>query len=298
MKDRSNLVLSDQEKSSSRSSLLEKHPVTAFFILAFLISWGGVFAITLPAGFPGQGETVDRLYGLVFLPMLAGPFLSALFLSTVLGGRNGVAALLPRLFIWHAGLFEYVVSFALIPACALTVLLSLSMVSPEFQPGFLASDSGFAALAPMLMLGIAVGFIEETGWTSFATSRLLHGRGVLTVAVSLGIVHGLWHLPVVVWASGEEYGAAIAPFFLTLWILALVTMRILAVWIFARTGSTFLAAVAHASHSGWLFVLWPLATTPVQDVIWTAAFATVGLATALTVYLFAPARSLKTGSSD
>lgn len=291
------MAMSDQEKSGSRSAFVERHPVTAFFTLAFLISWGGVFAITLPTGIPGQGEAVDRLYGLVFLPMLAGPFLSALILSAILGGRSDLAALLRRLFIWRAGLVEYVVSFALIPACALTVLLSISVVSPEFEPGFLASDSGFATFAPMLLMGFAVGLIEETGWTSFATSRLLHGRSVLTVAVSLGIVHGLWHLPVVVWASGAEYGAAIVPFFLTLWILALVTMRILTVWVFARTGSTLLAAVAHASHSGWLFVLWPLATTPVQDVIWTAAFAMVGLAAALIVFVFVPARNLKIGNS-
>ena len=182
------MAMSDQEKSGSRSAFVERHPVTTFFTLAFLISWGGVFAITLPTGIPGQGEAVDRLYGLVFLPMLAGPFLSALILSAILGGRSDLAALLRRLFIWRAGLVEYVVSFALIPACALTVLLSISVVSPEFEPGFLASDSGFATFAPMLLMGFAVGLIEETGWTSFATSRLLHGRGVLTVAVSLGIV--------------------------------------------------------------------------------------------------------------
>lgn len=281
--------MSNQEESGSKSTFFERYPVSAFFTLAFLISWGGVLAITLPTGIPGQGEAVDRLYGLVFLPMLAGPFLSALILSAALDGWRDLAALVRRLFIWRAGFVEYAVSFALIPACALTVLLSLSAVSPEFTPGFLAPGNGLAAYAPMLLMGFAVGLIEETGWTGFATSRLLNGRSVLFVAVSLGIVHGLWHLPVVVWASGEEYGSAIVPFFLTLWILALITMRILTVWIFARTGSTLLAAVAHASHSGWLFALWPLSTTPVQDVIWTAAFAMLGLATALTILMLVPA---------
>ena len=121
-----------------------------------------------------------------------------IILCAVLAGWGGIKALLRPLFIWRAGLVEYVVSFALIPVCALTVLLSLSLASPAFEPGFLASDSVFATIAPMLLLGLAVGLIEETGWTSFATSRLLHGRGVFTVAIGLGTVHGFWHLPVVV----------------------------------------------------------------------------------------------------
>ena len=66
--------------------------------------------------------------------------------------------------------------------------------------------------APMLLMGFAVGLIKETGLTGFATSRLLNGRRVLVVALSLGIVHGLWHLPMVIWASDEEYGSAIVPF--------------------------------------------------------------------------------------
>jgi hypothetical protein len=71
----------------------------------------------------------------------------------------------------------------------------------------------------------------------------------------------------------------------------------LTVWVFARTGSTLLAAVTHASHSSWLFALWLLATTPVQDVIWTAAFATLGLVAALAILLIAPASNLKMGNS-
>ena len=128
------IEMSNQEDRWSKIAFFERCPVAAFFTLAFLIFWGGVLTITLPTGIPSQGETVDRLYGLVFLPMLAGPFLSALILSAVLDGWRGLEVLLRRLFIWRAGFVEYVVSFALVPACALTGFLSLSAVSPEFTP--------------------------------------------------------------------------------------------------------------------------------------------------------------------
>jgi membrane protease YdiL (CAAX protease family) len=267
---------------------LGRHPVAAFLALAFLISWGGVLAITLPTGIPGSGEALDRLYGSVFLPMLAGPLLSALIVSAFLGGWAGLKRLLRGFTIWRAKPVEYAASFLLIPACALAVLLTLSAVTPAFTPGFLGPNSGFALIALTLAGGLVVGLIEETGWTGFAVSRLLRGHTVLVVAVGLGLIHGFWHLPVTLWAEGAEFGLVFIPYFLAAWVLAIIVMRILIVWVFARTGSTLLAAVAHASHTGWLFVVWPPATTPVQDVIWTAAFGALGLAAVLSVVSLAP----------
>jgi membrane protease YdiL (CAAX protease family) len=196
--------------------------------------------------------------------------------------------------IWRAQPIEYAASFLLIPACALAVLLSLSMISPAFTPGFLGPNSGTPMIALALAGGLVVDLIEETGWTGFATSQLRSGHTVLAVAIGLGLIHGLWHLLVTVWAEGAEFGLVLIPYFLTFWILAIIVMRIMIVWVFARTGSTLLAAVTHASHSGWLFVVWPPATTPVQDVIWTAAFGAVGPAAVLSIVYFAPPSDLGT----
>ena len=65
---------------------LERHPVVAYLALTFAISWGGILAICLAAGIPGSGEAFETLLVPVFLAMLAGPFLSALIMSIVLGG--------------------------------------------------------------------------------------------------------------------------------------------------------------------------------------------------------------------
>ena len=269
------------------SAFLGRHPVAAFLALAFGISWGGTLAISLPTGIPGSGEALDRLFGPVFLAMLAGPLLSALILSTILGGWTGFTGLLRGFTVWRAKPVEYAAAFLLIPACALAVLLPLSAVSPNFTPGFLDQNGGFSMIALSLAGGLVVGIIEETGWTGFVTPRLLSGRTVLAVAVGLGLIHGFWHLLVNVWFEGAEFGFVFIPYFLTAWVLAIVVLRILVVWIFARTRSTLLCAVTHASHTGGLLAIWPLATTPVQDLIWTAAFGTLGLAAVLAVTSFA-----------
>ena len=74
-----------------------------------------------------------------------------------------------------------------------------------------------------------------------------------------------------------EDGLFFLPIFLTAWVLALVNMRVLAVRLYRKTGgSTLIGALAHASHTGGLLAIWPVASTSAQDLIWTAAFAGVG----------------------
>ena len=79
------------------------------------------------------------------------------------------------------------------------------------------------------------------------------------------------------WFAGAEDGLFFLPIFLTAWILALVNMRVLAVRLYRKTGgSTLIGAITHASHTGGLLAIWPVAATPAQNLIWTAGFAAVG----------------------
>ncbi len=281
------------EENKTRATFLKRHPVAAFFVLAFLISWGGVLMITLRSGIPGRGSALETLLMPVYLTMLAGPFVSALFMSIALNGRTGLVYLFRGFTLWRAKPYEYAIAFLLIPACASTALLGLSLVSPDFKPGFLVNPSGFPSIMTGIAAGLASGFvvamIEETGWTGFAAPRLISTHGVLSVGLGFGILHGFWHFLVTVWQAGAEYELVIIPFLVTLWLLALIVMRMLIIWIFARTKSTLLAAITHASHTGCLFAIWPPGTSPVQDVIWTSAFAALGLVAAFAVLFFTPA---------
>lgn len=275
------MPLNGAKKTISES--LGRYPVAVFLALTVAISWGGILVVTLPTGIPGRGEALDDLVVPVFLAMLAGPLISALILSAVLDGWTGLLRLLRGLTLWRANPVEYAAAFLLIPACALAVLFPLSVVSPDFIPGFLGPHGGLSMVALSLAGGLVVGVIEEIGWTGFATPHLLSGRTLLAAALGLGLIHGAWHLLVTFWAEGPEYGLVFVPYFLAAWILAIVALRILIVWVFARTGSTLLCAVAHGSHTGGLFAAWPTATTPMQNLIWTSLFGALGLTVVLMV---------------
>lgn len=156
--------------------------------------------------------------------------------------------------------------------------------------GIAGSGEALARLrGPVLLVMLAGPFLSALivslalgGWVGLA--GLLRGRGVvMATAIGLGAVHGLWHLLSGLWGEGAELRLVFVPYFLTAWILAVVALRILAVWLVERTGSTFLGARAHASHTGGLLAIRPPATAPVQDLLWTAAFAALGLTAVLAV---------------
>lgn len=248
-----------------------------FFLIAFSISWGGILATTWSSGIPGRGAALDDLLIPVFGFMLAGPFLAAVGLSFAEHGGAGLVLLFRGFTIWRIGWANLILASCLIPAAGLVVLLPLSRIAPAFTPGFLAEGGGPWMLAGSLAGGLVVGLIEETGWTGYATPRLLARHRVLTAAILLGVLHGVWHFMSNLWFSGEQFGWAFLPIFVTAWGLALVNMRILAVRLFKRTGgSTLAAAVVHGSHSGGLLALWPVVTSPGQDLAWTAGFTIVG----------------------
>ena len=48
--------------------------------------------------------------------------------------------------------------------------------------------------------------------------------------------------------------------------------RLLMTWVYANTQSLLLAALMHASYTGWLFVLYP-ATSLEQGLVWQTALA-------------------------
>lgn len=284
--------MSEVTGSTTKNNILTRHPVMVFFVLAFVISWGGVLAIVLPTGLPGSAENLDRLYGGVFVLMLVAPFVSAIIVSAILSGGAGIRQLWSGIAIWRAKPIEYAAIFLLIPCCALFVLLSLSAISADYTPNFLSADSGFKTVFLFLIFGFVIGLIEETGWTGFALSRLWQGRAIVPLGIGFGFIHGIWHFLVAYWFEGADFGVLIIPFLIFLWVVAVVTLRILIVWVYSRTQSTLLAAIAHASHTGWLFALWPQATTPRQDVIWTTAFAALGLVAVLALVHFTSLKRL------
>jgi CAAX protease family protein len=50
-----------------------RHPVVTYFVLTFLISWGGILAVLGPGAFTGATTPTEGLLPLVYLAMFAAP---------------------------------------------------------------------------------------------------------------------------------------------------------------------------------------------------------------------------------
>ncbi len=268
-------------------SAIRRHPVLSYFLLAFAIAWAGVFML-LPAGDPGK-EELDALLGPVFIAMALGPSLASVLLTAVLGGRSGIKALFGGLVRWRTGPGYYLLALVLVPATALLVLGIFAAVSPVFTPILFSTAGGVPVLITGVSVGLAAGLTEELGWTGFATRRLLIGRSVVAVGLTIGFLHGFWHLLVeYYWGDGASYGRWFIPYFIVAWVLPLTALRLLIVWVFHRTQSTLIAALTHASYTGALVMLWPVGISQGEEMLWTGAFAATLGAAFVALNVFGP----------
>jgi uncharacterized protein len=267
-------------------AFIQRHPASTYFALTFAISWGGILLLAMvfgvsiltgPGGVPGAEEGGNALYPLVLLMWFAGPSVSSLLLTGLGYGRAGLRELLGRFLTWRVGVRWYAVAILPAPFVVGVVLLSLSLVAPEFLPGILATGDK----AALLVFGVAWalvggGLLEELGWTGFAVPRLRLRHGAVPTALIVGVAWGALHFILVFWGAGQMSGdRALATFLLGIlafYLGALPAYRVLMVWVYDRTGSLLVAMLMHASLSASMLILQPGATG-VLFLSWNVALA-------------------------
>jgi membrane protease YdiL (CAAX protease family) len=241
---------------------LKSHPVTTYFVLTFMISWGGVLILGAPHGMPTTQEQFERLYPIVFLPYLLGPLVSGIALTAIVDGKAGFQELFSRLTKWRVNVRWYTIALLTAPFLAVAILLALSLVSPAFLPAIFTADDKLA----LLMMGLAIGLIggglmEEPGWTGFAIPKLRRRRGVLPAGLIVGFLWGLWHVLPTYWGSGDSSGTLSLALLLPpsfFYIAVLPAYRVLMVLVYDRTKSLLVVILMHASlTASTLFVLAP-----------------------------------------
>ena len=247
-------------------SLVQRYPITSYFVLAYLISWGGSFAIGGPKFLRGEPLDFDDAMNMG-LPMLAGPFIAGTLLTGLVDGKAGLQNLFSRMLKWRVDLRWYAAALLIFPALILAVLWTLAaFVSPDFAPTFIA----FGVLG-----GLLAGFFEEIGWTGFAYPRMETKFGVLRATIYLALLHGLWHAMAGYLFEAGTYGVYWLPRFIAMWFVAMMALRVLLVWIYSNTGSLLLAQLTHASSTGFLLILSPSPISPANETLWFAVYAAI-----------------------
>jgi membrane protease YdiL (CAAX protease family) len=239
--------------------LVSGHPLTAYFILTFVLSWIPILPLTLSRN-AGVGvlhyDLPDVLmYVLLVLVTFSGPTLAALLVIGVTEGRAGMRQFFKRFIQWRVGLPWYLValfSMLLIWLLGYTAVVGLPLLigAATHWPLLVTSFLPFVAFG-MLIPAID----EEPGWRGFALPRLQQRYGPFWASVILGTLHGLWHIPAVFTTLyGPLPFADLLPFILT---AALAT--VLYTWVYNHTGGSILIAMLmHAASNAttaWLTAL-------------------------------------------
>jgi membrane protease YdiL (CAAX protease family) len=262
---------------SAISTFIKKYPVLTYYVLVFIISWGGILLVVGPSAIPGTQEQVDRLVPFVLLALFAGPSVAGILLTVLVHGRAGIRELLSRLLRWQVDLRWYAVALLFAPLFQTVVSLALCQFSPKFIPGIVSTSDR----ASLLLFGIAGGLIgggllEELGWTGFAVPGLRRRYSVVTTGFIVGILHGVWHILITLWMSGTSSGEFSLAIFLPgmlFHIVSLTAYRILMTGIYDRTGSFLVAMLMHASLSASRVILNPVGLALVSGLIYDLAFA-------------------------
>jgi hypothetical protein len=208
-------------------SVVKRHPLITFFVLAYALSYGFV-----------PIESVG------FMP--GGPLIAALIVIPLTQGLSGLKRLGLRMIRWRVRWYWYVVAIGL-PLAVVSVTVGLNVALGASAPSF-ASYGSFTTILMIFairMVNPADGALgEEPGWRGFALPGLQgSGYSPLVSTLILGVLVTGWHLGPLLFL--EEGG--LEPFMLVGFLLGTMAVTFWYTWMFNRTGgSVLITLVSHA----------------------------------------------------
>lgn len=206
---------------------LQHHRLSAFFVLAYAISWS-----SWPL------HALGLMPGMEFLPI--GPLLAALLVTGLAWGRPGLQAWAGRLIRWRVGWIWYAVALLLPPFMALlSGFTNIALGAPASGAAEVAWTGLVAAFAVRLVNPMDSPLGEEPGFRGYSAPLLQTGRTPLAAAAILGVLVSGWHLPLVVFGH-----------FSLIWLATTFAITFLYLWLFNRTGgSALLTLLFHSSQA-------------------------------------------------
>jgi uncharacterized protein len=205
---------------SGLTAFVRRHPLLAFFALAFAITWAPT-----PFG--------------IF--MAAGPLIAAVIVTAVVDGRRGLRELGSRMIRWRVG-WQWYAAALLIPLAVVlgTGGLNVALGAPDSAIRDLELSALVLAFALRLVIPFFSPLGEEPGWRGFALPRMLADRSPFEATLILGLIVAVWHAPLIFIAEED-----LPPIFL----LTTVAVTFFYTWLFIHSGgSVFITILAHATE--------------------------------------------------
>src|SRR5918992_1329561 len=216
-------------------SLVKRHPLVTFFVLAFVIGWGLIPIWTFQAG---------------------SPFIAALIVVPLTQGVAGLKELGLRIIRWRVRWYRYVVAIVM-PLAVIGLTVGLNVALGASAPS-MASYGSFSTILMMFAIRLinpgdgALG--EEPGWRGVALPGLQSTLSPLVSTLILGVAVTVWHVPLLFLEEGLLQPSIIVGF-----LLGSFAVTFFYTWLFNHTrGSVLMTLISHAAQGTiQIGALWP-----------------------------------------
>jgi membrane protease YdiL (CAAX protease family) len=221
---------------------LKRHPLILFFLLTYLFSWT-VWGTSIAQANGKLSFHIPQMlafWGLIFATYIA---------AAVTGGWTAVKETFSRVYRWKIDFKWYGVAIFLTLVLGFVTLFLFSLSSGKHQIGRDLSFQGFLVFS--LTETIFMIFTEETAWRGFALPRLQVDHSALSASLILGLLWGLWHIPLFLIPGNVQQSYPFIGF-----ILLILPTSVLFTWIFNHTrGSVLLTGLFHGLYDATIVYL-------------------------------------------
>lgn len=239
--------------SSSFRRLIARHPVAAFLVMLYTMTW----IIFLPLVLSERGLLalpIDLSEGFAFQVLLSvasilGVALPAFLVTAATGGRAAVRDLLRRCLRWRVGIGWYLM--ALFGLMVANVLVGSIFLRPTpLQTLVEKWQLLFTLFLPEVLLPfIFIQLFEEAGWTGFMQHTLQERRGPMLASILVAPAFVLQHLPILI-----DGGIGLATLIIIIaGIIVAIFFRTVIMWLYNGSGrSVLVVALFHSAYnSAW-----------------------------------------------
>ena len=221
------------------------------------------------------GSAIAQAHGLIGWRLPQGIALWVLTPSIVvgvllMGGRPALADLTRRILRWRAPLWIYAAAVAVPIVIGAT---TVGLTAAAGRPVHLGETESLAGCALYSCYAIGLFLLtEEAGWTGVLLPRLQARLQPLAASLVLGVIWGLWHLPLLNVPGERDHGLP----FLAFLLLIVPTRVLMSALVNARRGAVLVAALFHAAFNATCLYVGVVGSD--HALIWTAGAVTTVLA--------------------